>query len=315
METQIYWVTWGISLLVTISNGILTLFKIDKKYYFLHTTYEQLQSEGWQFLELTGRYSGILNRHKRIPTHANQFLYFCYAIEKIKMKQVEEEYFKLSEPTAHAKLAARATENNPSNTDTTNQQPQQMENVGISIEPPLPIMASMSPTSGTYERHKSSAEINIQRQLPPIDKRVFAENINTDHLTPPEPIGQNNSDDGNDSPLPEEKPLYKFSKKVNTLIRAMKSGSAAHLVPSQDEATLHPPLFPPTPHHKQIRPNSLAQLNISGIDFQEEPSTPIFTSRTQRLRSPVHSTYNIYSTADLTDDDDDKQSIHSIAPI
>lgn len=91
---SIYWATWVISLLVTTSNGILTVFKIDKKYYFLHTTMEQLRSEGWQFLQLSGHYSGF-HTPEDIPNHGNQFVFFCHAIEKIKMKQVEEEYFKL----------------------------------------------------------------------------------------------------------------------------------------------------------------------------------------------------------------------------
>jgi hypothetical protein len=159
IESQVYWITWGISLLVTISNGILTLFKIDKKYYFLNTTYEQLKSEGWQYLELTGRYSGILNKRKRAPTHANQFLYFCYAIEKIKMKQVEEEYFKLSEPTAHAKLC-----------DNQAATPQ--------IQPPNPVANGFSP------------EPQKRRELPPIDESIYTEKedmLNTDKLTPPQP--------------------------------------------------------------------------------------------------------------------------------
>lgn len=93
---EIYWATWVISLLVTTSNGVLTVFKIDKKYYFLHTTMEQLKSEGWQYLELSGRYSGFYTPGTT-PTHVNQFIYFCHAVEKIKMHQVEEEYFKLTE--------------------------------------------------------------------------------------------------------------------------------------------------------------------------------------------------------------------------
>lgn len=96
---QIYWGTWVISLLVTIANGILALLKIDKKYYFLHTTLEHLRSEGWQYLELSGRYSGFFTPHEA-PTHMNQFIYFCHVIEKIKMKQVEEEYYKLNESQA-----------------------------------------------------------------------------------------------------------------------------------------------------------------------------------------------------------------------
>jgi hypothetical protein len=93
---EIYWATWVISLLVTTSNGVVSVFKIDKKYFFLHTTMEQLKSEGWQYLELSGRYSGFYTP-KTVPTHENQFIYFCHAVEKIKMHQIEEEYFKLTD--------------------------------------------------------------------------------------------------------------------------------------------------------------------------------------------------------------------------
>jgi len=90
----IYWSTWVVSLFVTICNALLTLFKIDKRYYYLHTCMEQLISDGWQYIELSGKYSGF-NTPEATPTHANQFIFFCHAVEKIRMRQVEEEYFKL----------------------------------------------------------------------------------------------------------------------------------------------------------------------------------------------------------------------------
>jgi hypothetical protein len=96
VSLQIYWTTWTLSLLVTMCNGILTLFKLDKKYYFLNTVLEQLQSEMWQYIHLTGRYAGKYCPGK-LATHDNQFIYFCHNMEKIKLKQVEEEYFKLIE--------------------------------------------------------------------------------------------------------------------------------------------------------------------------------------------------------------------------
>jgi hypothetical protein len=92
----LYWITWVISLLVTMSNGIYTLMKVDKKYYFLNTLVEQIRSEGWQYISLTGRYAGtaaVVGSN----THDYQFMYFCHIIEKIKMHQVEEEYFKLTD--------------------------------------------------------------------------------------------------------------------------------------------------------------------------------------------------------------------------
>lgn len=103
---EIYWATWVISLLVTTSNGIVSVFKVDKKYYFLHTTMEQLRSEGWQYLELSGRYSGFHTPGIH-PTHDNQFVYFCHAVEKIKMHQVEEEYFKLTDSHTHTTTNAK----------------------------------------------------------------------------------------------------------------------------------------------------------------------------------------------------------------
>jgi len=86
----IYWITWAISLLVTISNGLLAMFKLDKKYYLLHASYEQLKSEGWQYLALTGNYR---NSH----THDSAFPRFSYTIEKIRMYQMQEEYIKIQE--------------------------------------------------------------------------------------------------------------------------------------------------------------------------------------------------------------------------
>ena len=95
-KDQMYWATWIISLAVTTSNGIFTLLKVDKKYYFIHTIMELLISEGWQYFALTGRYgeSGHLLPSGTVHTHHNMFQFFCHYIEKIKMKQVEEEYYK-----------------------------------------------------------------------------------------------------------------------------------------------------------------------------------------------------------------------------
>jgi hypothetical protein len=87
---------------------MLTLYKIDKKYYFLNTTLGRLRSEGWQYFSLTGRYSGHLIHHNN-PTHRNQFVYFTHYIEKIKMKQVEEEYYKAEEKPAQTPSTAQKT--------------------------------------------------------------------------------------------------------------------------------------------------------------------------------------------------------------
>jgi hypothetical protein len=101
LSINVYWFTWIVSLLVTMSNGVLTLFKVEKKYYYLHTVLEQLLSEAWQYVGLTGRYSGDLCKPEK-PTHKNQFVFFTHAVERIKMKQVEEEYYKPLDHGSHS---------------------------------------------------------------------------------------------------------------------------------------------------------------------------------------------------------------------
>ena len=96
VSVSVYWVVWVLSLCVTISNAVMTLMKIDKKYYTLHTTLHQIVSEGWLYIELSGKYSGY-NTPGEAPTHDNQFVYFCHSLEKIRMKQVGDEYYKLTD--------------------------------------------------------------------------------------------------------------------------------------------------------------------------------------------------------------------------
>jgi Protein of unknown function (DUF4231) len=102
-ENQLYWITWVISLLVTTSNGLLTLFKIDKKYLYLHTNTERLTSEGWQYTQLSGRYSGFHTPGKQ-PSHANQFIFFCHTVEKIRMREIDDEYNRTQDPTSTTSL-------------------------------------------------------------------------------------------------------------------------------------------------------------------------------------------------------------------
>jgi len=113
----LYWATWILSLSVTCLHNFVTIFRFEKKYFGLHATYEKLQSEGWYYLQLSGRYSGINGfphnpPHRIKPTHQNQFSLFVHTIEKIQNKQISDEYNGKSEekpPTVIPDLT-----NNPS---------------------------------------------------------------------------------------------------------------------------------------------------------------------------------------------------------
>jgi hypothetical protein len=93
---QVYWSVWIISLFVTICNGLMNLMKIDKKYHVLHTCYQHLISEIWQYIQLSGKYSGS-NMPGLEATHLSQYVYICNTLEKIRMKHIEEEYYKITE--------------------------------------------------------------------------------------------------------------------------------------------------------------------------------------------------------------------------
>tara|TARA_A100001015_G_scaffold9357_1_gene11443 strand:+ start:295 stop:1155 length:861 start_codon:yes stop_codon:yes gene_type:complete len=81
-----YWSSWTISLMVTISNGFLQLFSLDKNYFNYSLTVEQLKTEGWQFFGLSGKYEDY-KKHD-MESYKN----FCKNIETIKRKQIEQEF-------------------------------------------------------------------------------------------------------------------------------------------------------------------------------------------------------------------------------
>jgi hypothetical protein len=174
---QVYWTTFIISILVTIFNGILTLFKIDKKYYFLNTTLERLRSEGWQYFSLTGRYDGRLLKNET-PTHLNQFVHFTHYVEKIKMKQVEEEYYKADEKISQSQ-----------NNQAVNQAVNQSELFPPSLDQPLNSMKGQEP-----EPVKQAVSLLIKSQT---TLKESEENV----IVIPESVSVNNSenDSENDS--------------------------------------------------------------------------------------------------------------------
>ncbi len=94
-DQTLYWITWAISLAVTTSNGLTTLFKLDKRFFMLQAVAEKIRSETWQYLALAGRYSGHYGGTK--PTHKNQYVYYCSYLEKVRMRHIVDEYLKPAE--------------------------------------------------------------------------------------------------------------------------------------------------------------------------------------------------------------------------
>jgi len=159
LQDDIFLAAWILSILVSISNGLVALFKVDKKYYFIHTTLELLKSEGWQYIALTGRYG---KHDNELPTHNNQFNTFFHIAEKIKMRLVEEEYWKFTDTSA----ATNAATNHPMDGVQTPQQKQISlehfpEEQKAVIEGWVHAMKHKSSTSGLLPRRRTSISIPI----------------------------------------------------------------------------------------------------------------------------------------------------------
>lgn len=108
-QGMLKWLTWAISLAVTTANGLTTLFKLDKRFFLLHSVAERLRSEAWQYLALAGHYSGHYGGHR--PTHANQYIYFMTRLERIRMKHIDDEFIRQEDITDpnHKKQAENVT--------------------------------------------------------------------------------------------------------------------------------------------------------------------------------------------------------------
>ena len=90
-KQRVYWGTWIISLLITISNGLLQFLNLQKQFVSFNQTKERLLAEGWHYIQLSGHY--------RDKTHQSSFIDFCDEIEKIKKSQVNKELMFITEST------------------------------------------------------------------------------------------------------------------------------------------------------------------------------------------------------------------------
>ena len=53
---NIYWTTWGISILITICNGCITLYSLDKNYIVFSMIVQKLKTEGWKYFQKPNGY-------------------------------------------------------------------------------------------------------------------------------------------------------------------------------------------------------------------------------------------------------------------
>jgi len=99
-KNEIFWVAIATSLGVMISNNLISMFSLDRRYIMYSITAEKLKSIGWKYFELSDMFSG--------STHKESWVTFWNEVEKIKKLQMIAEFTdhddKHDNPTESIKL-------------------------------------------------------------------------------------------------------------------------------------------------------------------------------------------------------------------
>lgn len=84
IKDEIFWAAIATSLSVMISNNIISMFSLDRRYIMYAVTAEKLKAIGWKYFELSDMFS---NR-----SHIENWILFWNEVEKIKKLQVIAEF-------------------------------------------------------------------------------------------------------------------------------------------------------------------------------------------------------------------------------
>jgi hypothetical protein len=83
-KNEIFWAAIATSLGVMISNNLISMFSLDRRYIMYSITAEKLKSIGWKYFELSDMFSG--------KTHKENWVMFWNEVEKIKKLQMIAEF-------------------------------------------------------------------------------------------------------------------------------------------------------------------------------------------------------------------------------
>ena len=144
-KDEIFWAAIGTSLSVMISNNLISMFALDRKYVMYAVTAEKLKAVGWKYFELSDMFS--------TKTHLENWVLFWNEVEKIKRLQVIAEFTddgdKNHEPNPANAQSPVNSDNDDSESDNTPRSPD-------SPEPPK----SYRKIPKSSRRHKHTPKYN-----------------------------------------------------------------------------------------------------------------------------------------------------------
>ena len=84
IKDEIFWAAIATSLSVMISNNLISMFALDRRYIMYAVTAEKLKAVGWKYFELSDIFSN--------KSHIENWILFWNEVEKIKKLQVLSEF-------------------------------------------------------------------------------------------------------------------------------------------------------------------------------------------------------------------------------
>lgn len=89
-----YWTTFATTVISGLISSYIGLFKLDKKFYSTTQAYLRLETEGWCYFTLTGKYAKNIENPLVKVTHENQFRRFCSEVENIRRSEMKTDMVK-----------------------------------------------------------------------------------------------------------------------------------------------------------------------------------------------------------------------------
>lgn len=89
-----YWTTFATTVISGLISSYIGLFKLDKKFYSTTQAYLRLETEGWCYFTLTGKYAKNIENPLIKVTHENQFRRFCAEVENIRRSEMKTDMVK-----------------------------------------------------------------------------------------------------------------------------------------------------------------------------------------------------------------------------
>lgn len=163
-SAMLWWMSWGLSLSISLVNLLSSFFKWERKYMLLFKIYTRLEQEIWMFIELIGPYS----QSPVLPnSHQQQLSNFLIRLEGF-YKRLNENLVSIEDnESKNGQVSSNATHNS-SDSLPTSVFNQQFKTRLVQQLPVLPYRPDIDPSSNSTEQMNISLNNNSPSHVIPL---------------------------------------------------------------------------------------------------------------------------------------------------